>query len=293
VDVLYTLGLEEYEKSHGIGARSRNAPTSSSPDQVRAERLGADRKRHPRRRPPCTPATQGSRCGDRAAASDAVSGAAHGSGCHGSLGVTAERAEVDLAVSGPKPDWPPRPRPVVSRRRALSAGSCRCSRSRGNGRSRRTPDVLQARRRTWVRTNQNGPADRGFSLERPTIGPGRVRSQSDPTQTHKPTAHAKKACKYRPFCPFSKRLKGFEPSTFCMASSRSAAPRRQKRLQIGVPGRLDRTLAFQELCADTGGLDNERIMSDADGGGLATRRPFGPRTALPASSVSRLPGRSR
>src|SRR5215207_6356835 len=78
-----------------------------------------------------------------------------------------------------------------------------------------------------------------------------------------------------------------------MASSRSAAPRRHKRLQIGVSGRLDRTLAFQELCADTGGLDYERTMSDADGGGLATRRPFGPRSALPASSVSRLPSRSR
>ena len=49
------------------------------------------------------------------------------------------------------------------------------------------------------------------------------------------------------------RLKGFEPSTFCMASSRSAAPRMQKCLQIGVSGRLDRTLPFQELCGDTGG----------------------------------------
>jgi hypothetical protein len=36
----------------------------------------------------------------------------------------------------------------------------------------------------------------------------------------------------------------------------------QKRLQIGGFGRLDRTLAFQELGADTGGLDNERTMSD-------------------------------
>src|SRR5215207_6230883 len=51
-----------------------------------------------------------------------------------------------------------------------------------------------------------------------------------------------------------------------MASSRSAASRRKKRLQFGVSGRLDRTLAFQELVADTGGLDNERTMSDADGG---------------------------
>ena len=51
-----------------------------------------------------------------------------------------------------------------------------------------------------------------------------------------------------------------------MASSRSAAPRIQKCLQIGISGRVDRALAFQELCADTGGLDNERTMSDADGG---------------------------
>ena len=49
------------------------------------------------------------------------------------------------------------------------------------------------------------------------------------------------------------RLKGFEPSTFCMAGSRSAAPRIQKRLENGVSGRVDRALAFQELCADTGG----------------------------------------
>jgi hypothetical protein len=35
------------------------------------------------------------------------------------------------------------------------------------------------------------------------------------TQTHEPTAPSKKTCKRR---PFRKRLKGFEPSTFCMAS---------------------------------------------------------------------------
>ena len=38
----------------------------------------------------------------------------------------------------------------------------------------------------------------------------------------------------------------------------------QKRLQISLSGRLDRTRAFQELCGDTGGLDNERTMGDAD-----------------------------
>ena len=40
----------------------------------------------------------------------------------------------------------------------------------------------------------------------------------------------------------------------------------QKRLQIVAPGRLDRRVVFQELCADTWGLDNERAMSDTDGG---------------------------
>src|SRR5215204_78381 len=60
-------------------------------------------------------------------------------------------------------------------------------------------DPLQARRRTWVRTNQNGPANRAFSLERPTIGPRRVRSQSDKMQTHKPTAHAKTPAHARHF----------------------------------------------------------------------------------------------
>ena len=44
----------------------------------------------------------------------------------------------------------------------------------------------------------------------------------------------------------------------------------QKCLLIGVSGRVNRTLAFQELCADTGGLDNERTMSDGMVAGLAT-----------------------
>ena len=46
---------------------------------------------------------------------------------------------------------------------------------------------------------------------------------------------------------FSKRLMGFEPTTFCMANSRSTTPRMQKRLQIGMSGRVDRTPPFQEL----------------------------------------------
>jgi hypothetical protein len=116
---------------------------------------------------------------------------------------------------------------------------------------------------TSARTSENPPAKGRFSLRPPTSGGPRVRNQSDRTQTNKATVETKKTCKCR---PFRKRLKGFEPSTFCMASSRSAAPRVQKCLQIGVSGRVDRAFAVQELCADAGGLDNERTMSDTDGG---------------------------
>jgi hypothetical protein len=86
------------------------------------------------------------------------------------------------------------------------ARTCRLQEQAANGRSRRTLDLLQARRRTSVRTNQNLPANSAFSLERRTIRPRRVRSQSDPTQTHKPTAQAKKTCKCR---SFQERLTGF------------------------------------------------------------------------------------
>src|SRR5919109_1785687 len=85
---------------------------------------------------------------------------------------------------------------AVGRRPQDRAAAARVGLTAATG---RTPDLLQAGRRTSVRTNQNRPANRAFSLEWQTVGPRRVRSQSDPTQTNKPTAHAKRACKYRPF----------------------------------------------------------------------------------------------
>jgi hypothetical protein len=67
----------------------------------------------------------------------------------------------------------------------------------------------------------------------------------------------------------------------------------QKRLQIGASLRLDRRLSFRELCADTGGLDNERTMSDAAGGRTgdevaiwSSQRPSG------FERLRRVPGRS-
>jgi hypothetical protein len=113
----------------------------------------------------------------------------------------------------------------------------------------RTFDLSVPEKGQWFESSQNAckhpPSERY---------PGRpvppVRFRSPATQTHSPPDDAKKTCKYR---PFRERLMGFEPTTFCMASSRSAAPRMQKRLQIGMSGRLDATLPFQELCGDTGG----------------------------------------
>jgi hypothetical protein len=64
----------------------------------------------------------------------------------------------------------------------------------------------------------------------------------------------------------------------------------QKCLQIDVSRARGSALAFQELCGDTGGLDNEVTMSDADGGRLLTRRRFGPRRALPAVISERTVG---
>jgi hypothetical protein len=84
-------------------------------------------------------------------------------------------------------------------------------RGRGAGRSRRTRDLLPARRRTWARTSQNGSA-RGFFGT--ADGPARGESAVSPTRRRRTSRlRTQKACKYR---PFAKRLKGFEPSTFCM-----------------------------------------------------------------------------
>jgi hypothetical protein len=86
----------------------------------------------------------------------------------------------------------------------------------------RTPthDVLRRRRRSEVRVVNNclqtGLISEGLSaLPAPPV-PNRYPA----AQTHQPTARTKKTCKCN---PFQERLKGFEPSTFCMASSAGGA----------------------------------------------------------------------
>ena len=69
------------------------------------------------------------------------------------------------------------------------------------------------------------------------------------TQTHQPTAHTKKTCKRR---PFRKRLKGFEASTFCMASSSSVPNESRKCLQTADFEQPDGGLGFRKSRGDTG-----------------------------------------
>jgi hypothetical protein len=84
-------------------------------------------------------------------------------------------------------------------------------------------------------------------------------SQSPVTQTYYPTGETKKVCKCR---PFSKRLKGFEPSTFCMAIRRWVCHGPTKCLQTNDFRQARPRAGVRELCGDTGGLDKERTMSD-------------------------------
>ena len=178
--------------------------------------------------PRVTAATQAPRDGDRAAASDAV--LRRKLTALGAIARrVAERARLTSRFPGLKPDWPPRTATAGIAPAALSAGSCRCSRSRVTAAAGRTSDLLQACRMTSVRTSANRPANRAFFLKPPTIGGPRVRNQSDRMQRNKATVATKKTCKCR---LFTKRLKGFEPSTFCMASSCSRLHSAAKYLQI-------------------------------------------------------------
>ena len=70
--------------------------------------------------------------------------------------------------------------------------------------------------RSVVRVTSKLPANPRTIWPTHTAAGARLPNHYAPPQTHQPAAPTKKACKCR---PFRKRLKGFEPSTFCMASS--------------------------------------------------------------------------
>jgi hypothetical protein len=69
-------------------------------------------------------------------------------------------------------------------------------------------------RRSMVRVIRNA-CKQASSETPPPRGGRRIPNDYPSTQTHQPAAPTKKTCKCR---PSAKRLKGFEPSTFCMAS---------------------------------------------------------------------------
>jgi hypothetical protein len=132
----------------------------------------------------------------------------------------AVRVKVDLQVSGLKSDSPPRlgiagsaPAGVRAQEPAVCRNS-RLSPQQANGR----PSA--GLRNDFSSDKRESACKPGVFLEPPAVGQPRVRNQSDPTQTHKPTAHPRKTCKYR---SFRERLMGFEPTTFCMASSTCAS----------------------------------------------------------------------
>ena len=96
----------------------------------------------------------------------------------------AERAEIDLAVSGLKPDWPPRTATRWYRpRRALSAGSCRCSKTWANGRSRQNTRPSAGLQNDFSSDERESACKSGVFLEaaddRRTASPESVRPDAD------------------------------------------------------------------------------------------------------------------
>ena len=78
----------------------------------------------------------------------------------------------------------------------------------------RTFDPVRARERSVVRVVTKCLQTRAFRVLPGSAGPGSPLSVPR-DETHDPADDAKKTCKCR---PFPKRLMGFEPTTFCMAS---------------------------------------------------------------------------
>jgi hypothetical protein len=104
----------------------------------------------------------------------------------------------------------------LPRERAVAVRSTPLDREIVGNRHDRTYDLLRRpRKRSAVRTIRFRCKQLSFYRRYPA-GLARVRLRSGVTQTHQPTDRRKKTCKCR---PPRKRLEGFEPSTFCMASS--------------------------------------------------------------------------
>ena len=131
----------------------------------------------------------------------------------------AERAEVDLAVSGLKPDWPPKDRD----RWYLPGGRC------PQDRAVAARVVLTASRQN---TRPSAGPQKDFGSDEPEsackpsvfLGTADDRPAASP-ESVRPYADAQADCARKKTwkCrPFPKRLMGFEPTTFCMASRRSS-----------------------------------------------------------------------
>jgi hypothetical protein len=126
-------------------------------------------------------------------------------------------AKVDLTVSGLAPEDRDRWQRADSR---PCARTCRLQEQPAAGRGRRTLDLLQACRNDFSSDEREYACKPLVFLEaagdRRNASPASVRQDADEQGdcSNKKDLHCR---------PFAKRLKGFEPSTFCMASSTRAS----------------------------------------------------------------------
>jgi hypothetical protein len=90
-------------------------------------------------------------------------------------------------------------------------------------------DPLQGRRSSKVLVARNRLLKSTFR-PRPRVAAATIVQSLSGEQTHQPTAPTKKTCKRG---PLEERLKGFEPSTLCMASRGRDSAQLRISLQIG------------------------------------------------------------
>jgi hypothetical protein len=116
------------------------------------------------------------------------------------------------------------------------------------------------------------PCKRALSSSRVYVPVCGVRFRPGAMQTHKPTAPTKKTCKRG---PLEKRLKGFEPSTFCMASRRwgglLAADFPANRV---LPRRAQADDSCRLLLRNHGGFRTETGLNPERAGGMQRPLPY-------------------
>jgi hypothetical protein len=183
------------------------------------------------------------------------------------------------AIRGPlresvsRRSWTARDLPLDGRRAVASPPPtvlpAACGATVGSDRTRTLVLLPPAEKRQRLRRPE-WPATSPFLRSGGQPGRPRLSNHCPMTQTHYPTARVKKTCKCR---SFRERLKGFEPSTFCMASRtwRDAdcadIPANERFCRRGVAADNPRFLPRNH-----GGLGTESGLSDGPNGSASPRQ---------------------